>query len=62
MTEFDPDRPAKVHDRLNNRTFTWRASLGERITVSRPRSDKVEGTVRWDGLVLDGWKPIARSH
>jgi hypothetical protein len=24
MKEFDPTKPAMVHDRLNNRTFEWK--------------------------------------
>ncbi len=47
MTEFDPDRPCRVHDRVNGQTFAWHTGW----------ADKVDGTAFFVGLVLDGWKP-----
>jgi hypothetical protein len=61
MATFDPGRAAMVHDRLDNRVFTWRANWVSEYR-QQARSDKVDGTVVWDGLVLDGWEPIARPH
>ena len=61
MSTFDPDRPARVHDRLNERMHDWHtgwAAAFRRDAVV----DKVDGTVWWDGLVLDGWEPAARPQ
>jgi hypothetical protein len=60
MSAFDPTRPALVHDELNDRTFEWKPewaeSYGEALDDSR-RWGSV-GKVEWDGLVLDGWRPL----
>jgi hypothetical protein len=54
MSTFDPDLPCRVHDRLNDRMHEWHtgwAGSYRRNAVA----DKVDGTVSWDGLILDGW-------
>jgi hypothetical protein len=30
--------------------------------IQYARTDKVDGTVWWDGLVFDGWEPAARPQ
>lgn len=55
MTTFDPDESCKVHDRLNDRTFGWRT--GWAAAYKRYAMPAGDGTVHFDGLVLDGWKP-----
>jgi hypothetical protein len=60
MREFDPTRPALVHDRLNDGLFEW---LPEQYRAhfehhGRPDGD---GVIVWDGLHLDGWKPVAND-
>ena len=56
MSEFDPTRPAFVHDELNDRTFEWKpewaASYREHAIEDRG------GKIGWDGLILDGWRPL----
>jgi len=57
MREFDPDQPARLHEALNDKIFTWRTAwAGEwrRNAVA----NKVDGSVSWDGLIFDGWEPI----
>lgn len=56
MSEFYPDLPSKVHDRLNDRTFEWKTGWAPAYRRDA-KTDKVDGTVFWDGLVLDGWRP-----
>jgi hypothetical protein len=62
MFEFDPTRPALVHDELNDRTFEWKPegaeSYGKALDDSR-RWGSV-GKVEWDGLILDGWRPLLK--
>jgi hypothetical protein len=53
MSTFDPDKPCKVHDRLNSRTVDWRTGWAEQYRQSA-RTDQVDGTVHFDGLILDG--------
>jgi len=59
MSTFDPDRPSRVHDRINDETFDWRTGWASNYRMwAKP--DKVDGTVSWDGLKFDGWRPLAR--
>ena len=56
MTEFDPDRPAKVHDTLNDRTFIWRTCWADNWREHAIVAS--DGVAYWDGLMLDGWEPL----
>jgi hypothetical protein len=57
MSEFDPARPALVHDQLNDDTFEW--LLEEwREHYARYAQKFEDGLVAWDGLLLDGWQPL----
>jgi hypothetical protein len=65
MNEFDPSKPAMVHDRLNDRTFEWAPETMQANyeKYASPRGDGV--IVEWDGLLLDGWEPLpaaGRTH
>jgi hypothetical protein len=60
MTQFDPSRPALVHDRLNAKTFEW--SPEWRASFERYKRDAGLGVVSWDGLLLDGWAPIRSAE
>jgi len=55
MSEFDPTRPAIVHDVLNDRTMVWNP---EEHLDSYRRFAEPDGPtmVAWDGYLLDGWK------
>ena len=57
MSEFDPSKPALVHDRLNDQVIDWEP---ERHSTDYKAShhDFGDGVVEWDGLLLDGWKPL----
>jgi hypothetical protein len=57
MSEFDPSMPAMVHDQLND-TFEWMPEKW-REHYERYASEHAPGIVSWDGLLLDGWRPIA---
>ena len=58
MSEFDPSKHAMVHDRLNAETFEW---VPERHMAHwEPVKDAEPGVIAWDGLLLDGWPPLAR--
>jgi hypothetical protein len=60
MRDFDPDRPAQVHDRLNHSTFFWQTGWADNWRENAV-PNKIDGTVSWDGLILDGWDPLAVS-
>jgi hypothetical protein len=55
MAEFDPAKPALVHDKLNDQTIDWNAGRYQRHceAFATPFGP---GVVEWDGLLLDGWK------
>ena len=55
MSTFDPDRPCLVHDHVVGKTFDWHT--GWASNYRQYATDKFDGTVWWDGLVLDGWEP-----
>ena len=59
MSEFDPTKPAMVHDELNDETFEWDPERwGEDFhSMSSPHGDDM---IEWDGLLLDGWMPVTR--
>jgi hypothetical protein len=59
MSEFEPDQPSAVHDRLNDEMFKWVPA--KYAAGYRQRADEFEpGVVERDGLLLDGWKPLKR--
>lgn len=56
MSEFNPDKPARVHDRLNDKVLDWSPSAFA-AHYHRCAYDFGEGVIEWDGLLLDGWRP-----
>jgi hypothetical protein len=59
MSEFDPKRPAVLHDRLNDKTITWTGDDAEHFRTYAVYEE--DGTVGWDGLILDGWNTVLVS-
>lgn len=57
MVAFDPSRPARVHDRLNDRVFIWKPAWAP---TWKDRRAHAPGVIEWDGLLLDGWEPVPR--
>ena len=57
MKEFDPAKPATVHDRLNDRSFEWRPKTMQE-NYEEYASPRADGVIEWDGLLLDGWEPL----
>jgi hypothetical protein len=57
MSTFDPDRSAKVHDSLNDKTFDWRTGWAADYRRNA-MVNMVDGTVSFDGLILDSWKAL----
>jgi hypothetical protein len=55
MAVFDPDKPALVHDRLNDQVIAWKPERHGRDYRAGHR-DFGGGVIEWDGLLLDGWK------
>jgi hypothetical protein len=55
IAEFDPSKPAIVHDKLNDKTIDWRPE--RYLDHYRANSTPFDpGVIEWDGLLLDGWK------
>jgi hypothetical protein len=63
MSEFDPWKPAMVHDQLNDKVFEWEPEryLMHYRKYARPSFDSDKGLVEWDGLLLDGWMERPRG-
>jgi hypothetical protein len=53
MAEFDPTKPALVHDRLNGKVIDWKPERYQRHyqAFATPFDP---GVIEWDGLLLDG--------
>jgi hypothetical protein len=59
MSEFDPSQPAILHDALNDVFIEWTGEHQDSFTIfARHQPD---GTVEWDGRVLDGWGNVLRG-
>jgi hypothetical protein len=56
MATFDPALPARVHDRLSDRTFEWLPEW--RINYEMHALPIGPGVIEWDSLLLDGWLPL----
>jgi hypothetical protein len=59
MSEFDPTKPALVHDGLNDNTFEWKPEWAEDFRKAAA-TEFNPGVINWDGLLLDGWRPLLR--
>jgi hypothetical protein len=57
MSEFDPSKPALVHDKLNDQVIDWRPER-HGADYKAGHRDFGDGVIEWDGLLLDGWKPL----
>ena len=56
MSTFDPNLPCRVHDRLNDRTFSWHTRKAATYRqYARLGSENGQDIVYFDGLTLDGW-------
>jgi hypothetical protein len=56
MSEFDPAKPAILHDVLNDRIVTW--DLGDADDFRRSAIFTDDGLVAWRGQVFDGWEHV----
>jgi hypothetical protein len=57
MREFDPSKPSLVHDGLNDTVFEWQPERCE-ANFRRYAEQGRTGVINWDGLLLDGWRPL----
>ena len=55
MSEFDPSKPALVHDKLNDQVIDWEPERHGKDYKAGHR-DFGDGVVEWDGLLLDRWR------
>jgi len=49
--------PAMVHDQLNDETFEWQPDKWLEH-YRQYACDFGYGLIEWDGLLLDGWRPM----
>jgi hypothetical protein len=57
MAKFNPDRPSRVYNSLNEEFFIWDPKNAEHY---RRWARRFHGTdeVEWDGIMLLGWRPL----
>jgi hypothetical protein len=60
MSMFDPSRPALIHDDLNDTFFKWQPERYE-AHFRKHAWQWCTGVISWDGLLLDGWRPMLRA-
>jgi len=60
MAEFDPSKLALVHDKLNDQMIDWEPER-HGTDYKAGHRDLGDGVIEWDGLLLDGWKPLWRG-
>lgn len=53
MRTFDPSEPAILHDRRSDKIVTWDGRRHEHF--KRNFLPNPDGTIEYDGMVLDGW-------
>ena len=58
MSEFDPARPAFVHDAVNNRMIRWKTEWAE--SYRKGAKEESAGVVAWEGRRFDGWEEAGR--
>jgi len=56
MNTFNPEIPCRVHDQLNDQIIEWQAQWAPLYRDHAVLYD--EGVIVWDGLLLDGWRPV----
>jgi hypothetical protein len=58
MTEFNPDKPARLYDKLNESFFDWDPrQAGHYRRWARPYEERPD-LIDYDGLELLGWQPV----
>lgn len=64
MSEFDPSKPALVHDQLSDQVIEWEPERHGRDWHQGGHVDRQDGVIEWDGLRLDGWmeRPQVKSQ
>jgi hypothetical protein len=60
MSEFDPDKPARIYDNLNEMFFEWDPKWADhyRQTAGPYKGKGYEELTDYDGLELLGWCPV----
>ncbi len=54
MSQFDPSKPAVLHDDLNDKMIAWTGEQADHWhRYAHPHDDG--GIIEWDGLLIDGW-------
>ena len=54
MAEFDPSKPALVHDKLDDRVIDWQPERYQRHYQAFAML-LAPGVIHWDDRLLDGW-------
>jgi hypothetical protein len=58
MKAFDPSRPARLHEQLNDRIDDWQPVARETWCRRMKWHDPAATVMDWEGLLYDGWEPI----
>jgi hypothetical protein len=57
MATFDPTKPARFHEQLNDALYDWPGATVEEWRERASWHDGAGTVVNFDGLLFDGWSP-----
>jgi hypothetical protein len=60
MSTFDPDRPCRVHDAMNDWMIAWQTGWADKWRQFAKLGS--EGLAYFDGRMLDGWEPLNSAN
>jgi hypothetical protein len=61
MRDFDPTKPARLHEQLNDRIDDWLGVAPDYWRGHAGWHDPAETVINFDGLLYDGWEPLREA-
>lgn len=62
MKDFDPTKPARLYEQLNDALYYWPGAPAAEWQERASWHDQAEAVVNFDGLLFDAWQPFDRSR
>ena len=56
MKDFDPSKPAVIHNGLNDKEIEWSGGDGCRDDWLKSATQHIPGVIEWDGYLIDRWR------
>jgi hypothetical protein len=62
MKDFDPTKPARLHDQLNDALYYWPGAAAADWLERASWHDHAETVVNFDALLFDAWQSVPGSE